>query len=139
MELFKILQDIVNLDSQHIEEIGALIDIKNFKKNETFLKKGAPCTTIGFVIEGSFRFVIDSNGNERTFDFSVKNDFLSDYYGILKSQPASFDIIANHSSRVALLPTAVVLELFDKDMTYQKIGRTIAENEFASITSGLLR
>jgi len=130
MDIFKLLEEIVFLDEHHREEITNLIEVQNYKKNETFLRKGEPCKNIGFVIKGSFRYLMDIDDNERIFDFSVENEFVSDYYGILKSKPASFDIIANQISTVVCLPTENVLKLFDKDMIYQKIGRTIAEAEF---------
>jgi len=130
MELLNILEDIISLDKSHREEISGLVEVRNYKKNETFLLRRNPCSTIGFVIRGSFRYIIDIEGNDRAFDFAIENEFISDYYGILKSKPASFEIIANQPSTVACLPTEKVLGLFDKDMVYQKIGRTIAETEF---------
>lgn len=130
MELFNVLEGIISLDNIHRDEISELVEIKNYKKNEKFLLKGDPCSTIGFVIKGSFRYNMDFDDNDRTFDFSVENEFISDYYGILKSKPASFEIIANQSSTVMCLPTDKILKLFDQDMVYQKIGRTIAETEF---------
>ena len=130
MEFFNVLNSMVPLDEEHWQKISNSIEIKHYKKNEPFLKKGNLCKTVGFVIKGSFRLVMDIDGNERTFDFSVENDFVSDYYGMLKSKPASFDIIANEPAMVACLPTKYVLDLFDEDMVYQKIGRTIAETEY---------
>lgn len=130
MKILKVLEEIAFLDTVHQKEIEDLIEVKQYKKNERFLIKGDLCKSIGFVEEGSFRYIMDNDGDDRTFDFSVENEFISDYYGILKSKPASFDIIANQTSTVACLPTKHVLQLFDKDMTYQKIGRTIAESEF---------
>lgn len=130
MELFNILNAIVTIDEHHWNEISKLAEIRHFKRNEYFLKKGDACTIIGFIKKGSFRFVMHNDGNERTFDIATENDFVSDYYGILKSSPASFDIISNQKSEVICLPTADVLKLFDTDMVYQKIGRTVAENEF---------
>ncbi|PUV25288.1 Crp/Fnr family transcriptional regulator [Sphingobacterium athyrii] len=130
MELFNVLESMISLNQRHRDEIAELVEIRNYKKNEKFLLKGDPCSVIGFVIQGSFRYIIDMDDNDRTFDFSVENEFISDYYGILQSKPASFEIIANQSSRVACLPTERVLALFDQDMVYQKIGRTIAETEF---------
>lgn len=130
MELFNVLEDIISLDERHRDEISELIEVRNYKKNEKFLLKGDPCDVIGFVVKGSFRYNMDINDNDRTFDFSVQNEFVSDYYGILKNKPASFEIIANQNSIVACLPTEKVLKLFDQDMIYQKIGRTIAETEF---------
>lgn len=129
-ELFNVLENIISLDEEHRGQISEITEVRNYKKNEKFLLEGAPCNVIGFVLKGSFRYNMDMDGNDRTFDFSVENEFVSDYYGILKSKPASFEIIANQNSVVACLPTNKVLTLFDKDMIYQKIGRTIAETEF---------
>lgn len=138
MELFNILNAIVPLDERHWNEISELVEIRHFKRNEYFLKRGDACSVIGFIKKGSFRFVMHNDGNERTFDVSLEDDFVSDYYGILKSGPASFDIIANQKSEVLCLPTADVIKLFDRDMVYQKIGRTIAENEFCQQHERLL-
>ena len=130
MKILKVLEEITFLDNDHQKEIEDLLVVKHYKKNEKFLVKGNLCNDIGFVEAGSFRYIMDLDGDDRTFDFSVENEFITDYYGILKSKPASFDIVANQPSTVACLPTKRVLQLFDKDMTYQKIGRTIAESEF---------
>ena len=130
MEFFNVLNSIIPVDDEHWQKISTNIELRYYKKNEAFLVKDKPCSSVGFVVKGSFRLVMDVNGNMRTFDFSVENEFVSDYYGMLKSKPASFDIIANEAAIVACLPTKFVLDLFDEDMVYQKIGRTIAETEF---------
>lgn len=49
MELFNTLNAIVTIDEHHWNEISKLAEIRHFKRNEYFLKKGDACTIIGFI------------------------------------------------------------------------------------------
>ncbi|MEP6931853.1 MAG: hypothetical protein ABI850_17660 [Flavobacterium sp.] len=68
MELFNVLNAIVTLDEHHWNEISKLVEIRHYKRNEYFIKRGDACAVIGFIKKGSFRFVMHNDGNQRTFD-----------------------------------------------------------------------
>ncbi|WP_342085258.1 Crp/Fnr family transcriptional regulator [Dyadobacter sp. OTU695] len=126
-QLKEYLNQFVELSEQNWKYISGITKIYQFKKNTFFQQKNKHCTTIGFIISGCFRSVKDIDGIERTFDFAVENEFVTDYYSIIRRVPSSYDIIAVEHSEVACMIASDIWALFETDMELQKLGRKIAE------------
>jgi CRP-like cAMP-binding protein len=111
-------------------EWGALCDfiyIRHLKRKELFQRSGKICNTIGFILQGCFRSVKELDGEERTFDFSIEQEFVTNYYSILSQKPSEVNIIAVEDSIVVCADAAKLLALFDSSAAWQKIGRRLAE------------
>jgi CRP-like cAMP-binding protein len=78
-------------------------------------------------LQGCFRWVKNHNGEERTFDFAIEGEFVTNYYSILTQKPSEVDIIAVEKSIVVCVDAARMLRLFDSSFSWQKIGRHLAE------------
>ncbi|OQP57162.1 hypothetical protein A3860_11400 [Niastella vici] len=107
-----------------LEEIAS---IKQFDKKEYIQKAGRPCKTVGFILEGCVRWVKDLNGVERTFDFAVTNDFVTDYVSIITGKPSEVNIVAIKNTTMICMDAGRLLTLFDKSFAWQKAGRHLAE------------
>jgi len=126
--LRKILTDLAPLTDNEWLMFQQLIQVKNFSKKECFQEAGKKCKTVGFLIEGCFRWVKTVNGEERTFDFAIENDFVTNYHSVITQQPCEVDIVAVEKSVVACMDACKLLQLFDTTFNWQKIGRHLAEN-----------
>jgi CRP-like cAMP-binding protein len=115
------------LDDQEWQSLEDLLYIKHYNRKELFQIAGKRCKTVGFILEGCFRWVKNYNGQERTFDFAIENEFVTDYYSIITQKPSEVDIIAVEKSTMACVDASELLKLFDSTFVWQKIGRHLAE------------
>ncbi|SKA46706.1 cAMP-binding domain of CRP or a regulatory subunit of cAMP-dependent protein kinases [Chitinophaga eiseniae] len=105
-----------------------MLTIKEFDKKDVYQQAGRRCNTVGFVLQGCFRWIKINNGEERTFDFAIENDFVTNYLSIMTGQPSQTEIVAVERSRVACIDAGKLLGIFDSSYNWQKIGRHLAEN-----------
>jgi len=129
---YKPLQTYLNkfalLDEREWQSFNELLFIRHFDKKEIFQAAGKQCKTVGFVMEGCFRWVKNHNGEERTFDFAIEQEFVTNYYSILTKKPSEVDIIAIERSILVCVDADKLLQLFDSTFSWQKIGRHLAEH-----------
>ena len=104
-----------------------LLYIKEFEKKELLQAAGRKCKTVGFILEGCVRWVRNHNGADRTFDFAIEQEFVTDYYSIITKRPCEVDIIAVEKTTMACVDAGKLLKLFDSTYSWQKIGRHLAE------------
>lgn len=116
------------MDDAQWAQLIPLVTMKDYKRKEYFQREGRTCDWVGFIVQGCFRSVKEQNGEERTFDFAVENEFVTDYYAILQQTPSVFDIIAVEDTLVAVMPAQPLLQLFNSHPAWQQFGRRVAEN-----------
>ena len=121
------LNTLAPLDDQEWHGLSEMLAIKPIDKKQLFLAAGKRCKTVGFILQGCFRWVKNHHGEERTFDFAIENEFVTNYYSIITQKVSEIDIIAVENSVVACVDADKLLKLFDSSMSWQKIGRHLAE------------
>ena len=119
--------NLASLDEQDWQSLNEILYTKHFEKKEVFHAAGKKCKTVGFILKGCFRWVKNYNGEERTFDFAIEDEFVTDYYSIITQKPCEVDIIAVERSTMACIDAAKLLALFDSSFSWQKVGRHLAE------------
>jgi len=129
---YRLLQSYLNrlapLDEREWQSLNELLYVRYFDKKEVFLTAGKKCNVVGFVLAGCFRWVKNINGEERTFDFAIEQEFVTNYHSVLSQKASEVDIIAVERSVVVCVDAAKMLELFDSTFSWQKIGRRLAEH-----------
>jgi CRP-like cAMP-binding protein len=125
--LQKYLNNLAPLDEQEWQSLNEILYIKHFDKKELFQAAGKKCKTVGFILEGCFRWVKNQNGEERTFDFAIEHEFVTDYYSIITQKPSEVNIMAVERATMICMDATQLLKLFDSSFSWQKIGRHLAE------------
>jgi CRP-like cAMP-binding protein len=125
--LHKFLTGLATLTEQEWLTLQDILQVRHFEKKESFQEAGKKCKTVGFLMEGCFRWVKTVNGEERTFDFAIENEFVTNYHSIITQQPCDVDIIAVEKSTMICFDANKLLQLFDTTFNWQKIGRHLAE------------
>jgi cAMP-binding proteins - catabolite gene activator and regulatory subunit of cAMP-dependent protein kinases len=130
------------LDLEEIPEIKEFFfkrgELKMYRKNEFFIKQGQKSESIGFITEGSFRYLRStSEGREQIVGYSFENDFVADYAALQTGTNSVIDARA--------IKDSTVLVLYRKDVNYffnncsdKSLGQKIAEVFLADIYSRLL-
>ena len=102
--------------------------LKEFARNDYFLRQNDHTRYIGYVVSGMFRLSrVDANAN----------DFVCDYPAMRQGSEASVNIQAAVDSAIYLLPWENLNVFWETDMDTQRLGRTIAETMFSEIAQRL--
>ncbi|MBS0028281.1 Crp/Fnr family transcriptional regulator [Chitinophaga sp. 22321] len=121
------LKKLAPLTDEEWGQLKEMLSIRRFKKKEIFQEAGKKCKVVGFILEGCFRSVKMHDGQERTFDFAIENEFITDYHSIITQTISAVDIIAVEDTVVACVDATRLLQLFDSTFSWQKVGRHLAE------------
>lgn len=103
------------------------LTIATLKKHGFFAQEGHIATEVAFVLDGMFRQFYTKDGDERTTYFFFEGHFLSAYISCLTGQPSQITIEALSDSTYITFPYAVLRDLFEQRMVWQKFGRLMAE------------
>jgi len=122
------LNSLVPLNDEEWENISELLYLKEYDKKELFLAEGKVCKTVGFILQGCFRWVKNQNGEDRTFDFAIEHEFVTNYYSIVMQKPSQVNILAVEPSVVVCMDAKKLMDLFDSTYSWQKIGRHLAQH-----------
>jgi CRP-like cAMP-binding protein len=101
--------------------------VVTIKKHGLFAQEGLVANEVAFVLEGMFRQFYTKDGEERTTYFFFENHFLSAYISCVTGKPSQITIEALSDSTYISFPYAVLHNLFDQRMAWQKFGRLMAE------------
>lgn len=123
---------------QHLAQFAPLSDedwhllephvrLASLPKHGLFAQEGRVAGEVAFVLEGMFRQFYTKDGEERTTYFFFENHLLSAYFSCLTGQPSRLTIEALTESHYLSFPYAVLAELFEQRMAWQKFGRRLAE------------
>jgi CRP-like cAMP-binding protein len=97
------------------------------KKHGLFAQEGRLGDEVAFVLEGMLRQFYTKDGEERTTYFFFENHLMSAYMSCLTGQPSRITIEALSDCAYLSFPYAVLAELFEQRMAWQKFGRLLAE------------
>lgn len=103
------------------EEIirGHLIQ-KKIRKKQYLLQDGDPSKYIAFVEKGLLReYNVDEKGNEHIFQFAAEGWTVSDLYGFLTRENATYNIDAIEDSELVLISTSAHEKLLQVSPKYE--------------------
>ena len=103
------------------------LQIRKLKKHELFSEEGTTADEVGYVIEGSLRHFYIKDGVEKTTYFYFENHFVSSYISCITKKPSLLSIQALTDCTIVVFSYKTLEELFEKNATWQKFGRLLAE------------
>ncbi len=128
-------------------ELDEITDVKNFflgkgtvkeyKKNDFFVRQGQKHDHAGFIREGGFRYLgSTSKGKEQIIGYSFENDFVVDYGSFQSQKKAIVDIQAIRSSVVLCVSHDELNEFYQHHI--KNIRGQLAETLFEDIYGRLV-
>jgi len=110
------IKSITSLPEKQEEKFINLISIKRIEAGENFIRAGESPRTIGFVIEGLFRYFYTSEeGLEFTKGFFDKGSVISSYDAILENNPSHYTIQALEPATIEVVQYNKFHQLFSED------------------------
>jgi CRP-like cAMP-binding protein len=95
---------------------------------DSFCRLGQQVHEVGFIQTGIVRYLVTlPDGNESTKDFSFKGSFTLSFGSAAGQRPAQVAIAAVVRTELLVWPYQVLLDLYDSNIEWQKVGRRVAE------------
>lgn len=103
------------------------LEIRKLKKHDLLAEIGKVSNDVGFVLDGMLRHYYLKDGEEKTTYFYFENHFVTSYISCITEQPSQLSIEALSDCKLIVFPYTILKDLFEKNKTWQKFGRLIAE------------
>lgn len=110
---------------------------ESIDNKKVILKQGEQCDFIAFIQEGSFRFYIENEGEEKITAFFFKGEFVTNYRSFLTGQPSAHYIEAMQDSVLYKINLKELHSLYDKHKNIERLGRLIAEKLYLLVAHRL--
>lgn len=132
--------DILNVTDENWKIFESILQTKKLKKKEYLLKEGQICQSIYFLSEGCLRtFYLDDTGKDISTSFYFQDDFLREIESMTDNKPSKKNIQALEDSIIFYIDKSSLINLYDRSVFYQKLGRmileklTISEQKYSSL------
>lgn len=100
-------------------------------KGDFFIKEGAVCREVAFVISGMFRsFYHSSNDEEVTYCFTFENTLLAAYSSYITQEPTAENIRAITDVELLSIPREALLKLEASHTNWMAFSKFLAEQEY---------
>jgi CRP/FNR family transcriptional regulator, anaerobic regulatory protein len=129
-ELRSFFEKQVPLEAQAWDDLQKIIEPKELKRKDHFLREGETCKQLGFITKGYVRLYFLKDGDEVTKDFNFENSICGSYASFSLRQPSRFNIVAMEDVKILTLGREDLYRLFDKYASLQKLGRLSIEHLF---------
>jgi CRP-like cAMP-binding protein len=111
-----------------IEHLVAQGKHRSLEAGDYFCSLGQKLHEVAFIKSGIVRyFVTLADGEEATKDFSAAGTFTLSFGSAVARQPAQVAVAAVVATELVVWPYPVLLELYESNAEWQKLGRRIAE------------
>ena len=101
----KIISGIIPINEQYLDVLFTKFKAVSYKKGDYFVREGQISRYIGFIVKGCLMCVYNSDGKEYIDEFSLDNEFISDYASFITGAPADKDIICLEDCELLILST----------------------------------
>ncbi len=99
-------------------------------KGTLWVEQGRPSTHVAVIVEGSFRAVYSSDGDDTTYGFYYAPGFVTEYAGFVRQTEARLSIEALEDSRIVQWSYPAIQHLYSLGPKGERLGRLIAEEVF---------
>lgn len=103
---------------------------KRVKKEAFFLREGAVCREVGFIIKGMVRYYINKDGEEKIYGFGKEDDFVCNNESFLSKQPSGKNIQYIEDGILLTLSYENLQLFYKKVREGERFGRLIGEYLF---------
>jgi len=117
-------QRIKQPEEREVQEILSIFTERKFEKGEKFKEYDTIIKELGFLISGSaISYVVNKKGEEIIGEIAIENHFLSEIISVRKSKNTPVIIEFLEESEVVTAPMDVVINLLQKNLTFNILIR----------------
>ena len=133
--LLQHISAIVPLSETEKQAFVAITTHKHLQKNESLMRQGDICRSVTFIHTGSLRLFHTVDGEEKTIQFFLENDWYTDYRSFLTSQPTIENAQALDACDLIQFNRTDLEQLYRQHPVFERIGRISAERAFLSLNT----
>ncbi|MEI7661482.1 MAG: Crp/Fnr family transcriptional regulator [Bacteroidota bacterium] len=101
------------------------------KKDDYFINQNQICKQVAFILKGTLRtFYINREGVNTTMCFCSENSFTTSYRSFILEKPSELSLQALEDCVLLVISKDDLNKLYAESITWQYIGRKIAEGEY---------
>ena len=126
----EILSGIIPIEHNYIDLFISKFKPVSYRKGDYFIKEGQVSRFLGFIVKGCLMCRYNMDGKEFIDEFSMDNEFITDYASFVTGAPADKDVILLEDSDLLILGHNNLQELYDTDPIFERAGRIMAEMLF---------
>lgn len=124
------IQNIITLSTTEKDIVISLFKEKTYSKGDFFLADGQICKQVGFLTKGLFRYYINHDGEDKTYDFAQENSFVCNYESFIPQTRSTKNIQALEDCEILQI-SYDDLQLFYKSISQaERFGRIVIEQVF---------
>jgi CRP-like cAMP-binding protein len=109
------------------EHFASLVKKEVFDKGKNIIKAGVRCDRIYFVNTGILRYILQQDEKEKTIDFAMENDLITDFFSFYSGLPSLTSVQALTKAEIYSLTVANLEELYKSSATWERFGRLLAQ------------
>jgi len=128
-EIIQHIKNSLQLSESETELFINSCEFKQLKKGEHFLQEGQHRKQLGFIIKGALYCYYLKNGEEVIDEFSLDNEFITDYHSFLTQSPVSKNVKCIEDAELLVIDFDTIKKTFSGSEN-QNTWRIIAEGMF---------
>ena len=136
--LIEAIKHYVSLNDNDIQLIKKLFEIKELRKNESFLQPGLICDNFAYIKKGLLRHSIYDDGEEKTIYFSSENDFVCDYESFISREVSKKVITAMEDTTIACISYDNMQIFYNDVHSGERFGRLYLEETFIKVVNHII-
>jgi CRP-like cAMP-binding protein len=109
------------------QHFASLVKKETFEKGKNMIKTGTRCDRIYFIKTGIIRYILQQNEKEKTIDFAMDNDLVTDFFSFYSGLPSLTSVQAITKTEIFYLTIADLEELYKSSATWERFGRLLAQ------------
>ena len=105
------------------------LQFRKLKKDDFLLEKGNTCSSLSFIISGSFyQYNVDLELNKNIIDLNTSNDWVINHRSFTTRKPSEYSIQAFEESFVYELSIDAIHRLIAKSQSFLQMGKILEES-----------
>lgn len=105
------------------------LQFRKLKKDDVLLEKGNICSSLCFVVSGSFyQYTIDSEFNKNIIDLYIANDWVVNHKSFTSRKPSVFTIQAFEDSSFYEISIDAIHNLITLSQSFLQLGKILEES-----------
>jgi CRP-like cAMP-binding protein len=128
-ELQKIFKQIFHqFSAETVAMFSEAFTQKELKKGDYFLREGRRCNHLAFIASGAMMCYYIKDGKRFIDEFSLDNEFITDYSSLLTHSPSNKYIQCLENCKIYIISNDSLNDLYQiKSTDFERLGRTMAE------------
>src|SRR5688500_12439497 len=136
--LYHVLSKSITLSACEKDIVRSLFVDVSFGKGDMFLRESDVCNNLGFVSKGVFRYYIQQEGEDKTYNFASEGDFICNYESFIRQVPSAKHIQAIEKATVLSISMDNLGRFYSEIKEGNLFGRIHIENVYAETVRQLI-